>query len=64
LLKNQLPELLVEHKKIYAKLSKRIHEFSEDECLKYFGPMRTGIKLILDEKVDKLNRKNKIKMRA
>jgi len=59
LLKDYLPEFLVKNKIIYSILSKGIHELSEDECLKYFAPVKLGIELILDEKLEKLDREAK-----
>jgi hypothetical protein len=60
LLKDYLPEFQVNNK-IYSILSKGIHELSEDECLKHFTPVKIGIELILDEKLEKLAKKVKIK---
>lgn len=51
LLKSELPEFLVEHKELYGVLSKGIHELEEQECLRYFVPVRTGIEMILDDKI-------------
>jgi hypothetical protein len=51
ILKNELPEFLVEHKEIYGILSKGIHELEEQECLVHFVPVRTGIEMILDDKI-------------
>jgi len=53
LLKEYLPEVIVENKTIYSVLSKGIHELSEDECKKHFNVIRLGIELILDEKIAK-----------
>lgn len=53
LLKDYLPEIIVENKIIYGVVSKGIHELSEDECKKYFNTIKTGIELILDEKIAK-----------
>jgi hypothetical protein len=61
LLKDYLPEFLVKNQILYSILSKGIHELSEDECLKYFGSIKLGIELILDEKLEKLDREAKIK---
>jgi hypothetical protein len=61
LLEDYLPCFLVKNKILYSILSKGIHELSEDECLKYFGSMKLGIELILDEKLEKLDREAKIK---
>jgi hypothetical protein len=61
LLKENLPNFLVEHKTIYSILSKGIHELSEDECLEYFYVVKSGIEFILDEKLEKINRDAKLK---
>jgi hypothetical protein len=61
LLKENLPDFLVKHKSIYSILSKGIHELSEDECLEYFDVVKSGIELILDEKLEKINREAKLK---
>lgn len=51
LLKEHLPEFLVENKVLYSILSKGIHELTEDECLQYFETVKIGIEQILDEKI-------------
>lgn len=51
LLAAHLPDFLVEHKQLYGILSKGIHELEEQECLSHFLPVRTGIEMILDERV-------------
>jgi len=61
LLKDSLPEFLVENKSLYSILSKGIHELREIECLKAFPTTKLGIELILDEKLEKLTRDEKIK---
>lgn len=60
LLKDYLPNFLVSNKSIYGILSLGIHELTEQDCLKHFEPVRIGIELILDEKLEKLNKQNKI----
>ena len=60
LLKNYLPDFLVANKSIYSILSLGIHELTEQDCLKHFDAVRLGIELILDEKVEKLNKHAKI----
>lgn len=59
LLKNYLPEILVEHKEYYSVVSKGIHELSEDECLEYFNILKMGIEVILDEKIERRKREEK-----
>lgn len=61
MLKNTLPDFLVENTSIYSILSKGIHHLEEQECLDKFQVVKTGIELILDEKLEKLQREEKIK---
>jgi len=61
LLKRTLPEFLVKNKSLYSILSKGIHELGESECLSAFPITKLGIELILDEKLEKLQRESKIK---
>ena len=61
LLKNSLPNFLVENKSLYSILSKGIHELTESDCLSAFPITKLGIELILDEKLEKLEREKKIK---
>ncbi len=61
LLKELLPDFLFKNRILYSILSKGIHELSEEECLKYFDAVKLGIELILDEKLEKLNREAKTK---
>lgn len=61
LLKNALPEFLVENATLYSILSKGIHELSEEECQEAFPTTKLGIELILDEKLTELQRNHKIK---
>ena len=61
LLRSNLPEFLVSNKSLYSILSKGIHELGESECLSAFPMMKLGIELILDEKLEKLQREDKIK---
>ena len=60
LLKDYLPEFLVTNQAIYSILSKGIHELSEDECLQYFDPIRVGIELILEEKLEKIDKMRRL----
>lgn len=59
LLKEYLPPFLVENKSIYSILSKGIHELDENTCLEYFEPMKVGIEIILDQKLEKMKQKEK-----
>lgn len=51
IVKEHLPEFLVENRVLYGIMSKGIHELGEDECLKYFETVKIGIEQILDEKI-------------
>lgn len=64
LLKNYLPDFLVENKGLYGIMSKGIHELSEKECLDYFDTVRLGIENILDEKLERQQRDKKKKEAA
>ena len=60
LLKNELPSFLVENKSLYSILSKGIHELSEEDCLNAFPIVKVGIELILDDKLEELNKQKKL----
>ncbi len=60
ILSSELPAFLVENKAMYSILSKGIHELSEENCLKAFPIIKVGIEIILDEKIEKLNREKKL----
>lgn len=59
LLKEKLPDFLVNNNKIYSILSKGLHELTEDECKEYFPILRTSIEIILDEQIEKQEREKK-----
>jgi len=59
-LKHHLPDFLVKNKTMYGILSVGIHSLNENDCLKYFDAVKVGIELILDEKLEKLNKAKKI----
>ena len=50
-LRKYLPEFLSSNPKLYAILSKGIHQLDENECLEYFEVMKAGIEEILDDKI-------------
>lgn len=60
ILKNHLPDFLVESKVLYSILSKGIHELTENECLQYFETVKIGIEQILDEKIIRKEKADKI----
>lgn len=59
MVKDYLPDFLVENRTLYSILSKGIHDLSEDECLQYFETMKIGIEQILDEKIIKKEKADK-----
>jgi len=61
LLKDYLPTFIVENRRIYSILSKGVHELTEEECLKHFTSIKISIELILDFKLEEIQRINKIK---
>jgi hypothetical protein len=56
LLRSHLPAFLLKNKSIYSILSNGIHELTESECLSYFEPLRVGIALILDERMEQVGK--------
>lgn len=58
-LKDFLPSQLIEMKGIYTILGKGVHELTEEECLKYFSPIKLSIELILDQKIEETQKKAK-----
>lgn len=60
LAKDHLPHVLVDNPRIYSILSKGIHSLSEQECLEMFNPLLTAIELILDERLEKVERAKKV----
>ncbi|OGH71470.1 MAG: hypothetical protein A2921_02460 [Candidatus Magasanikbacteria bacterium RIFCSPLOWO2_01_FULL_43_20b] len=61
MVKEYLPEFLVENRSLYAILSTGIHDLTEDECLKYFETVKIGIEQILDEKIIQKEKADKAK---
>lgn len=60
LLSAWLPEFLVQNKSMYGILSKGIHELTEEECLTAFPALKVGIEIVLDEKLNEIERKKKL----
>ena len=52
MLKNFLPNFLIDNKKIYSILSKGIHELEESACNMYFDVLKNSIEMILDEQLE------------
>ncbi|MFH7010850.1 hypothetical protein ACHRV5_03205 [Flavobacterium sp. FlaQc-52] len=57
--KTLLPPFLVENKKIYSILSKGVHELEEQECRDFFPVLKTSIEIILDERIEQIEREKK-----
>ena len=53
LLRDYLPEIMVENHETYGILSKGVHELDEDTCKKAYPLLRDTIELILDEQLRK-----------
>lgn len=62
LAKSDLPQFLVENKKIYSILSKGIHELEEQECRDFFPLLKASIEIILDERIEQIEREKKNKI--
>jgi hypothetical protein len=60
ILEDYLPDFLVENKELYSIMSKGIHSLEENECLAYYETVKSGIEIILDEKVEELEKIEKI----
>ena len=58
-LKDFLPPFLVENKTVYGVLSKGVHSLAEDECLRFFEPIKIGIILMLDQKLEQAEKQQK-----
>jgi len=61
LLRNHLPDLLVQNRNLYGILSIGIHELTEDECQGRFPVVKTGIEIILDAKLEEIQKREKQK---
>ena len=60
ILSSHLPEFLVKNKSMYSVLSKGIHELSENICLAAFPVIKVGIEMILEAKLEQINRDKKL----
>lgn len=49
-IRQEVPDALVENRKMYGILSRGIHELSEEDCGRFFPVLLAGIRLILDER--------------
>lgn len=59
LLTRELPDFLVKNRKLYGIMSKAVHSLSEEECLQTFPIVRIAIELILDQKIEEINKAEK-----
>ncbi len=60
LLKTHLPAFVGENRAVYGVMSTGIHELSEAECLKYFPAVRLAIELMLDERLQAVEKAKKL----
>ncbi len=49
MIKDELPETIVDNPVLYGIISKGIHELSEEECIEYFPVLKDSILLILNQ---------------
>jgi len=64
LLKDHLPNFLVQNRSLYSILSVGVHTLSETECLAAFPAVRLAIELILDDLLEQHERQAKLKSAA
>lgn len=64
LLKDHLPEFLIQNRGLYGILSIGVHTLTETECLSAFPAVRLAIELILDDLLKKHERQSKVKAAA
>ncbi len=62
LLKEYLPDILIQNKEAYSILSKGVHELEENECLESIGLLSATIELILEEMLNEKQRKEREKV--
>lgn len=61
MLKNFLPEFIIQHSELYSILSLGVHELTEKECLKNFEVLKSGILVIAEEKLHEIQRTKRYK---
>ena len=54
-----LPSDLVQHPRLYGFLSQGLHGLTEDKCLELFPMLMMAVEFILDQKLEKLEKKQK-----
>ena len=60
LLSGFLPLFLVENREVYSILSKGIHELTEKECKQYLDAVKTGVEMMLTERLEEENKKKSL----
>jgi len=61
MLKNALPEFIIQHPDLYSVLSLGIHELTEEECMKNFEALKSGILVIAEERLHEIQRAKRYK---
>ena len=64
MLKDHLPEFLIQNRGLYGILSVGVHTLNEAECLSAFPAVRLAIELILDDLLEEHERQSKVKAAA
>lgn len=64
LLRNHLPDFLVQNRSLYGILSIGVHTLSEEECLVAFPAVKLAIELTLDDLLEEHERRSKVKSAA
>jgi hypothetical protein len=61
MLKDHLPEFIIEHPELYSILSLGVHELTEDECMSNFEALKSGILVIAEERMHEIQRAKRYK---
>lgn len=61
MLKNFLPEFILQHPELYSVLSIGVHELTEEACLKNFEALKSAILVIVEEKLHEIQREKRKK---
>ncbi len=61
LLRDFLPEFIVQHPEMYSILSFGVHELTEEECLKYFEALKSAILVIAEDRLHKIQQEKRLK---
>lgn len=62
LLRDFLPEFVVQHPEMYGILSRGVHELTEEECLKYFEALKSAILVIAEDRLHKIQQEKRLKI--